>query len=397
MCLLDNSSGAAISVRSFLEAAAASGMACESFTASLFDPKREVSLRGMLGSRVSDPSSLGKRFIVNRAGVKHSIFLSRSSQSRNFTQQEAAKFFAVWSHWLNENKPKVVITYGGSPYTLKMQNLAREQGAQIVFYLASAEYKQDIFYRKGDIVICPSRFLREHYIKTIGIEPRVLRTIMNKERLDFETIQNPDALRQRWKKGFVTFMTPIPQKGLSLFYALARFAAEKRPGLKFLVTEGRSSKRANAEMGFDLAHLPNVWLMANHEDVRSIYERTSILLVPSFWKEGFARSVQEAQLCGIPVLSSAQGGLPEALNRGGFLLSIPDNCLQSHTSRPDKATVMEWWQQIETLLDDEEAYIAASHRALASSEPRHPDVTSKNAVEFFKGVLESATGATPSH
>jgi len=387
MCLLDNTSGAAISVRSFLEAAAAAGITCESFTASLFDPQREVNLTEILGTKAADPSAKGKRFLIERDGVNHSVFLANSSLSRNFSLEEQRSFEAKWVAWLKKNRPKVVMTYGGSPYTIRLQDHARRLGAQIVFYLGNAEYRNADFYKPGDILLCPSNFLCQHYKQKFGIEPRVLRTIMKKERLDFDTLNDSASLHYRWRRGFVTFMTPIPHKGLTLFSTLAKVAEARLPELKFLVTEGRADRNWLADNGHDLCHRPNIWFMASHEDVRSILERTKVLLVPSYWKEGFARSVLESQLCGIPVLSSSQGGLPEALNGGGYVFDIPKSLLANHLARPDKKTTLQWWDTLEKLVTDENHYIEASFRARDASEPFHPDTTASRAVAFFKQLL----------
>ncbi|GIX30002.1 MAG: hypothetical protein KatS3mg124_0474 [Porticoccaceae bacterium] len=390
MCLLDRTSGAAISVRSFLEACAAAGIPAASFTASLFDPRREVSLRGILGPRANDPGALGKIFVVERKGVRHHIFRTRSTQSIKMTPEEQRAFEAAWLRFLDREQPAAVITYGGSPFTRRLQHHARRLGCRILFYLGNAEYRSADFYHPGDIVLCPSNFLREHYRQTLGIEPRVLRTIMAPERIDFETARDPARLRERWRSGFVTFMTPIPHKGVTLFYLLSRIAAREKPGLKFLVTEGRADREKLAESGLDLTNLSNVWLMASHEDVRSIWERTKVLLIPSYWREGFARSALEAQLCGIPVLSSSRGGLPEALNGGGFLFDIPEPCLQNHLAVPDLESVLPWWQTLRRLVEDEAFYLEASRRALEAGSAFHPEVTAPAAVDFFREVLASA-------
>lgn len=387
MSLLDNTSGAAISVRSFLEAASAAGIQCETFTASLFDPNQELNLSGILGTKALNTQFLGKRFISERNGVVHSTFLTKSSRSRNFTPEEQKAFAVSWVKWFRENRPKVVMTYGGSPYTVKLQQFARANGAQIVFYLGNAEYVNAKFYQPEDIVLCPSNFLKQHYEETIGVSPRVMRTIMNKTRLDLDTVYSDAELETRRKTGFVTFMTPIPQKGLTLFDAIAKRAAKERPDIKFLVTEGRSSRQWLAEQGMDLTQRSNIWFLSSHEDVRSIYQRTSVLLVPSFWKEGFSRSIQEAQLSGIPVMGTRRGGTPEALNGGGILFDPPAECLDSHMTRPSDKVVDQWWRALLGLLDDQGEYRKVSREALEAASAFHPDVAAANAVDFFKGLL----------
>lgn len=387
MCLLDNTSGAALSVRSFLEALSASGMDCHSFTASHFDPNREINRIPILGQKAAEPEALWKRFVINRNGVKHSVFLTKHTRSGNTSNEELQRFEASWVNWLKINKPKVVITFGGTSFSVRLQQHARSMGAKIIFYLGNAEYDNSDFYQPGDTVICPSEFLREHYRNTLGLDAHVLRTIMRHERFDQVSQASVGELLYRKKKGFITFMTPIPHKGLTLFARIAKLAFRERPDIKFLVTEGRSSKDWLAKSGYDLTQFPNVWFMSNHEDVRSIYERTSILLVPSFWQEGFSRSILEAQLSGIPVLATNRGGTAEALNGGGTLFDTPENCLADFMARPDDHYVLDWWGKIQQLLDDDEAYISASNLALSASRPFHPDATTANAINFFTGFL----------
>jgi glycosyltransferase involved in cell wall biosynthesis len=63
-------------------------------------------------------------------------------------------------------------------------------------------------------------------------------------------------------------------------------------------------------------------------DMRRIYSRTGLLLVPSTWEEGFGRVVVEAQMSGIPAVASDRGGLPEAVGDGGVLLD-PDAAISA--------------------------------------------------------------------
>jgi glycosyltransferase involved in cell wall biosynthesis len=296
MCLLDNTSGAALSARTYLEVLATAGFSCSSFTAALFDPNREMDRGGVLGPASKKPEAIGKRLIIDKSGVTHSIYLTKHSQSKNMQPEEQKGFEAAWVKWLINNKPDIVMTFGGSPYTTRLQNHARKRGIQIVHYLGNAEYQSDRFQHSGDIVVCPSHFLQDHYKETLGIDAQVLRNIIKPDRLDLNSIKSKDSLLARKAAGFVTYMNPIPHKGLTLFYQLAKLAERYSPQLKFLVTEGRTNREWLAARGYDLSTMKNVWFMSNHEDVRSIYQRTAILLIPSFWKEGLGRSIIEAQL-----------------------------------------------------------------------------------------------------
>lgn len=60
-------------------------------------------------------------------------------------------------------------------------------------------------------------------------------------------------------------------------------------------------------------------------DVRRIYERSHVLLVPSRWNEAWGRVVTEAQLNGIPVVASDRGGLPESVGEGGSCVDLDND------------------------------------------------------------------------
>ena len=55
-------------------------------------------------------------------------------------------------------------------------------------------------------------------------------------------------------------------------------------------------------------------------DMRSVYARSRLVLVPSQCDEAWGRIVTEAQISGVPALASDAGGLPEAVGPGGILM-----------------------------------------------------------------------------
>jgi glycosyltransferase involved in cell wall biosynthesis len=48
------------------------------------------------------------------------------------------------------------------------------------------------------------------------------------------------------------------------------------------------------------------------------------MLMPSVWQESIGRVAAEALLCGIPVIGSNRGSLPEVLGEAAVLLDIPE-------------------------------------------------------------------------
>lgn len=388
MCLLDTSSGAALSVRAFLTALAGAGFRCLSFTASLFDPPYEVPLAPVLGPEAVPETAKGKLLILRDADITHHVFLTRSTQGRNLSTEERRRMEALFARHLADLAPDLVISYGSSGLVQRLRDMVRERGVPVAGYLGNAEYADAGVFHPDDRILVPSQFLKRHYEALWNRPVDVVRTIMEPERLLTPADPGISARpAERWL-GFVTFINPIPHKGLLLFARLARMAWRARPDMTFLVVEGRMPRSLLAGRGLDLATWPNVWWLPTQADVRTVWRRTSILLVPSFWQEGFPRSVQEAQLSGIPVIASNRGGIPEALNGGGLALDIPKDWTPKLEAVPDAAAVQPWLDALLGLWDDEAAYRTATVRALEAAAPFHPDVTAPAAVACFRALMD---------
>ncbi|NBC33019.1 MAG: hypothetical protein GVY13_10125, partial [Alphaproteobacteria bacterium] len=298
MCLLDNASGAALSVRAFLTALAGAGFRCLSFTASLFDPPYEIPLAPVLGPEAVPETAKGKLLVLRDADITHHVFLTRSTQGRNLSADEQRRMLALFARHLADLAPDLVISYGSSGLVRHLRAMVRERGVPVAAYLGNAEYTDAGVFDPADRILAPSHFLKRHYEALWSRPVDVVRTIMEPDRLLPPEAPGIAARPAARRLGFVTFINPIPHKGLLLFARLARMAAKVRPDITFLVVEGRMPRSLLASRGLDLATWPNVWWLPTQNDVRTLWRRTSILLVPSFWQEGFPRSVLEAQLSG---------------------------------------------------------------------------------------------------
>ena len=66
----------------------------------------------------------------------------------------------------------------------------------------------------------------------------------------------------------------------------------------------------------------------NQEELPAIFGAMNVLAVPSrttsSWKEQFGRVIIEAHACGIPVIGSSSGAIPEVIGRGGQVVAEQD-------------------------------------------------------------------------
>lgn len=118
---------------------------------------------------------------------------------------------------------------------------------------------------------------------------------------------------KRNKADRITFINLIDIKGVDLFWELAKTMPHK----KFLAVKG----------GYGEQKIPdkvpsNVQIIDNTDDMKKIYEKTRILLVPSKY-ESWGRVGIEAMISGIPVIASDTPGLRESLGNAGIFVTNP--------------------------------------------------------------------------
>lgn len=139
-------------------------------------------------------------------------------------------------------------------------------------------------------------------------------------------------------------------------------------------------------MGYDLSQLSNIRWLPTQPNLARVYEQTTILLAPSVWFEPSGRVVAEAQLCGIPVLATRRGGIPEQLNGGGFLFDVPDTLLKNPARLPEQQDVKAWLDVIVKLMSDDAFYVESSTRALEAAAAFRPENTEADVLHAFDGV-----------
>lgn len=385
MCPLDHTSGAAVGVRSILEALAARGWTALSFSMSVFDSQAPLALGDILGPEATKPDNRGKLLVIRREGVTHHVFLTGGTRGGDVTRPEMERFRAVWEQWIAERQPEAILSFGSSAYSKTLQDIARRHCKRFIFYLANAEFTDPTYFAETDCVVVTSPYTQQYYRDTLGLNTQVVPPIIKPERFvaedDAEAITSQPALR---RVGFVTFINPIPHKGLTMILRLVALARTRRPDMRFLVLAGRMDRATLRSWNADLGAYPNVWWIDAQADMKAVYRRTAILLYPSFWKEAFARSLPEAQLSGIPVIASRRGGIPITLNGGGVLLDVPEACIKNHVALPGPDQVAPWWEALDRLWTDDAAYGDLSRKAREAARPYHPQAGGEALARFME-------------
>ncbi|HWU00485.1 MAG TPA: glycosyltransferase family 4 protein [Terriglobales bacterium] len=139
---------------------------------------------------------------------------------------------------------------------------------------------------------------------------------------------------ERGQGDSILLINPSLNKGVDIFFRLAA----ARPELKFTTIESWAvSDEWRAILHNRAKELGNVELLGPTLDMRPVYRRTRLLLMPGAYEETWGKAATEAQLNGIPVIAAARGALPETVGAGG--LSVPiDEGLEPWLRALDRVT-----------------------------------------------------------
>jgi glycosyltransferase involved in cell wall biosynthesis len=406
-CVMDFTNGAAVATYAGLRMLARQGFSCEVLCASRMDAWESKPVEAVLSQQgvgfqfrdVELDQYRGQLLLVEPDGFPVSIFKNATTHG-DWSPSEAAAFFACCEYLLSRYKPDVVWTYGGDPVSLVIHQIAKRMDIPILFALHNFAYPSADAFRMVDYIVVPAEYSRRYYWEKIGLACQVLPNIVNWD----------VAYVEQREPRYVTFINPVPYKGLYVFSRIARELARRRPDISFLVTQGRSSDSSLSDPDLRLAPLishrllpdgtrmriapavdestpRNITIMPYTPDPQLFYPRvysaTKILLMPSLWEESFGLVVAEAMLNGIPVLASDRGALPCTLGKSGFAINIPGQYTPDTRIAPTADEVEPWVETIIRLWDDAAFYEQASQEVRRESQRWHPERLAEVYREFF--------------
>jgi glycosyltransferase involved in cell wall biosynthesis len=382
---LDPSSGAALSTRDLLELLAAHGWECASLSGPQLDFQYQTAFEDVLkAQKVSFQFRPGQVADVHctlyhyvRNGVAIHAFVPNDWVKRTPTREEGKAFLHLFDRVQQRFAADILLTFGGHWLAAQLNRRAKQRGMKVVFSLRNFEYQSAEVFQDVDAVLVPSQAVQNHYRDKFGLSSRVIAGPW-----DWEQVSCPDV-----EGRYVTFINPLPHKGVFWFARIAHELNRRRPDIPLLVVEGRADVNWLARGDLDLSGLTNLHRMANTPDPRQFYRVSRMVLMPSLWAEAFGRVAVEAHINGIPVLASRRGGIPEALAGAGFLFDIPARYTPQVRLAPTAAEVAPWIETIERLWDDQEYYQAESERCRRAAQIWRPERLYPRFADFFQQLL----------
>lgn len=178
-------------------------------------------------------------------------------------------------------------------------------------------------------LIAPSAYQRERLIAR-GLPPRSIAVLPNP--IDTHRFRAMPALREtmRARCGFAPDDVVVGYagrmeagKGTEVLAAALEHAMGRQPRLRALwVGDGTLAPALRAAAAASPHHARHAWQSWTDDMVRAI-AAMDVLVLPSVAPETFGRVLVEAQACGVPVVGSRLGGIPEAIREGSSGLLVP--------------------------------------------------------------------------
>lgn len=160
----------------------------------------------------------------------------------------------------------------------------------------------NLSHRNVNLVISNSQWVKNSFSSLRNVSQSVVYPPLNIKNYEVDN-SGADA---------ITLINLIELKGGKLFWELARMMPER----KFIAVEGGYGTQI-------LDDLPNVVVMKNQKDIKEIFKKTRLILMPSSY-ESWGRVGLEAAASGIPTIATATEGLLESLGSSGTFLQARD-------------------------------------------------------------------------
>jgi hypothetical protein len=222
---------------------------------------------------------------------------------RSPDRAEAAAWLGLAEQASERLRPRVLLTYGGRPASLELMRRARRGGIAVVFHLHNVADADRRVFAVCAAVLVPTDHARRHYARRRGLDCRAPELPLHRDRV---VAPAPEPRH-------LTFVDPVPAKGLAVFARLARVLGRRRPGIPLLVVEGRGGA------GLDLPEVTTLHRMADTPDPRDFRRVARAAPGPSLVRETAA-----PRRCATACRSwPATGALPETLGDAGFLFTLP--------------------------------------------------------------------------
>jgi len=168
----------------------------------------------------------------------------------------------------------------------------------------------------------------KNYFLTYGILKAGKTTLVNGSGVDLERFsEKQHDHREHSQLVFLMSARLVKEKGLIEFMEAAISIKKKYPEVTFLISGIKSQGSGDLEK--QLSSCDAITYLGPEHNMNSLLERTDVLLLPSYYREGIPRVLLEGLSKGIPIITTDNVGCKETVREGWNGYCIPVRNVES--------------------------------------------------------------------
>ena len=172
-------------------------------------------------------------------------------------------------------------------------------------------------------IITVSRSARDDICRDFNIRPDRFEIVPNG--INTDLFYPIPEIERRKNRIIVTNSADTPLKGLFfLFQAVAELVKTRDIEVTVIGAPKEDGRIVKLIRKLGIGHLIHFTGRIDHDEFVRQYARATVAVVPSVY-EGFGLPVGEAMACGVPVISTTGGALPEVVGDAGILVPPADH------------------------------------------------------------------------
>lgn len=260
--------------------------------------------------------------IIKDIGAVYSIYktLRRLKPDITFSYGIKPVIYGLWASRLAKVEKRYAMVAGLGTVYVKRENATLKDNvtkrAANLLYKSGLQFADQVFFQNPDDI----RLFVENNVINQDIT-----TLINGSGVDVEYYRSTDA--QQDGVTFTLVSRLIKEKGVYEFVESARILKEKYPrkDIDFILL-GDVDANPNSVAKSELESWVDQGIIkwpGHVNNVKDWLDRTSVFVLPTYYREGTPKSILEAMSMGLPVITTDMPGCREAVTNGenGFLIS----------------------------------------------------------------------------
>jgi glycosyltransferase involved in cell wall biosynthesis len=266
---------------------------------------------------------VGKLLALPMREIEYSVAvwrgIRRAGQTHEIDLIEGTETGAMLLPLLCRRIP-LVIRLHGDRYTFHKYT----PGLRMTLDVRLSRALQRFALRRARLLLSPSQAHAREVAQELHADDASIRIIPN----CFDLAEIPSSVSDSRDENTVLYVGRLEQvKGIPLLLAAGQLVVQKFPGARFILA-GSSHPSLPKE---DIDAMIRSYSLQNHveqlghvpqQELIRLYRKASLCVIPSHY-ESFGLVALEAMACGVAVVASQTGGLPEVIENGSTGLLVP--------------------------------------------------------------------------